>query len=141
MLTCNAWAIRACSSRATRFGRFPEPMRDAKSLQRDVALEMQQHVKRAGTRGIAVKRCPQIEGRDLDQTGIVAIGPLGHSPGNGLFVAAAADRHGHQLRQRAGQAVLTNDRLLQPRGQSRFSGGDRDRLMADGIPERSAFSR
>ena len=56
---------------------FPEPMRDAVSLQRDVALEMQQHVESAGTRRIAVERRSQIARRDLDQRGIVAIGPFG----------------------------------------------------------------
>src|SRR5882724_1343159 len=119
---------------------FPEPMRDAVSLQRDVALEMQQHVKRAGKRWIAVK-CAQIEGRDLDQRGIVAIGPFGNSPGYGLLVAAATDRHSDQLCQRAGKIALINDRLVHPRGQSRFSSSDRDRLTVDRIPERSAFGR
>src|SRR5271156_4066426 len=120
---------------------FPEPMRDAVSLQRDVALEMQQHVKRAGTCWITVKWRPQIEGRDLDQRGIVAIGPFGNSPGYGLLVAAATDRHSDQLCQRAGKIALIDDRLMHPRGQSRFSGSDRDRLTVDRIPERSAFSR
>ena len=119
---------------------FPEPMRDAIGLQCDVALEMQQHVKRTGARGIAVKRRPQIEGRDLDQGRMVAIGPFGHSPGGGLLVAAAADRRSNQLRQRAGKIVLTDDRLVHPRGQSRFGGCDRKRLALDRMPERNVFS-
>jgi hypothetical protein len=40
-----------------------------------------------------------------------------------------------------GKIALINDRLVHPRGQSRFSGSDRDRLTVDRIPERSAFSR
>ena len=95
---------------------FPEPMRDAVSLQRDVALEMQQHVKRTGTCRITVERCPQIARRDLDQSGIVAIGPFRKPPGCGFLLAAAADRHGDQLRQRAGKIAMIDDRLVHPGG-------------------------
>src|SRR5215218_5111298 len=116
-------------------------MRDAVSLQPDVAFEMQQHVKSAGTRRIALKWRPQVEGRDLDQRGFVAIGPFDELPDYGLLVTAAPDRGGDQLRQRAGKTALVDDGLVHPRGQDRISARHRDRLTADCFPKRVAFSR
>src|SRR3954453_14627816 len=85
-------------------------MRDPVSLQPDVTLEVQQHVKRAGTCWIAVKWCPQIKSGDLDQKGFVTIAPFGQLPGHAFLVTAATYRGSHQVCERAGEAAVVNDR-------------------------------
>ena len=117
-------------------------MRDAVSLQRDVALEVQQHARRrAGTRWITVKWCPlRSEGHPISiKEGIVAIRPVRQFAGlrSSRRGACRTDRHGDQLCQRAGKITLVNDRLVHPRDQSRFSGGNL--LTVDRIPERKRF--
>ena len=93
----------------------------------------------AGPRWIAVEWRFEIESDDLDQRGIVAVGPFGNIAGYRLLVTALTGSHSDQLCESIGKVTLINDSHMYPRGQSRFSGSDRDRLAVDRIPEESAF--
>ena len=113
----------------------PEPVRDAKSLQRHIALEVQERRQQRRGRGIVIDDTGKIAAGGLDEAWLGGKGLAGDAGESRAIRVTGAEPLADLQRQRTAEVGMLEDGFRQRLREHGIACRDRLRLAADGVPE------